>query len=78
MPTLCSPKLIQELLLSLASGRLPHESVARVHKCEGIMLGFVVNAKHKEMANFDGRKSEVRRTCIEDMGLSFKMSTRND
>lgn len=57
---------------------LPHKSVARVHKGEGILLGFVVNAKHKEVANLEGRKSDFKRTCIDDMGLSFKMSTRSD
>lgn len=42
MPTVYYPKLIRELLLSLASAGLPHKSVARVliHKGEeGIMLG---------------------------------------
>lgn len=39
---------------ALASGGLPHKSVARVRKGEGILLGFVVNAKHKEVANFEG------------------------
>lgn len=39
---------------ALASGGLPHKSVARVRKGEGILLGFVVNAKHKEVANLEG------------------------
>lgn len=42
-----SPKLIQELLHSLASGGLPHKSVVRVYKGEGILLRFVVNAKQQ-------------------------------
>lgn len=42
-----SPKLIQELLHSLASGGFPHKSVVRVYKGEGILLGFVVNAKQQ-------------------------------
>lgn len=57
MPTVYYPKLIRELLPSLASGGLPHKSVARVliHKGEeGIMLGIFVNAEHKEVANFEG------------------------
>lgn len=40
MPTVYYPQPVQELLLSLASGGLPHESVARVHKDEeGTVLG---------------------------------------
>lgn len=42
MPTVYYPKLIEELLLRLASGGLRHKSVARllIHKGEeGIVLG---------------------------------------
>lgn len=55
MPTVYYPKPIHELLHSLASGGLPHKSVAGCTKMKkGFCLGFFVNAKHKEVTNFEG------------------------
>lgn len=61
----------------VASGGLPHKSVARAHKGEGILLGLVVNAKHKEMANFEGGRVISSLPASKIWG-SFKMKTKSD